>query len=302
MAMRIASLSERYDAWLVSIAPLATIAANLPADAKVQGLTDTHALRQIEQFSLGIGVSAELKLNAELVMTNAKSAGSLAEAIQMLLGMMQKNAKEDPGIMAALQNLNFGVDQNRVHIGFTMPGDEVEKALAKAFTPESKKTGPMTAARRPLPAVPAPPAESAPSAPEPTATVATPEPAAAEPAPSAPTAEPAVAAATPAVKPSPAAEPTTVAATEPAAVSTAGEPAPEATASAPAPAEPSAPPAVQAAAVPAPAPVPAPAAPPMVRKAPGPVTRSPRIPANGDLLIQSSPKDMGTVVIIGSKK
>jgi hypothetical protein len=34
----------------------------------------------------------------------------------------------------------------------------------------------------------------------------------------------------------------------------------------------------------------------------GPVTRSPRIPANGEILIQSSPKDMGTVVIMGSKR
>jgi hypothetical protein len=269
MAMRIASLSQRYDAWLVSIAPLATMAANLPADAKMEGLTDTDALRQIEQFSIGVGVSADLKLNAELVMTNAKSAGSLAEGIQVLLGMMQKNAKEDPGIMAALQNLNFGVDQNRVHMGFTVPGDEVEKALAKAFTPQSKKTGPMTAARRPVPDMPAPPGEPAPT----------------------------TAASTQAVEPAPAAEPTTVAASEPATVTPAAEPA---TASGPAPAEPSAPPAVQAAAVPAPAP--APEARPMVPKAPGPVTRSSRIPANGDLLIQSSPKDMGTVVIIGSKK
>src|SRR5206468_46562 len=74
MAMRITALSQRYDAWLVSIAPLATMAANLPEEAKVQGLTSTEALRAIEQFSIGIGFTSDLKLDAQMIMTNAQSA------------------------------------------------------------------------------------------------------------------------------------------------------------------------------------------------------------------------------------
>src|SRR5205085_935339 len=53
------------------------------------------------------------------------------------------------------------------------------------------------------------------------------------------------------------------------------------------------------AAQPAPAPVAAARKPP---QPPASAARSPRIPANAELLIQSSPKDMGTVVILGSKK
>jgi hypothetical protein len=42
--------------------------------------------------------------------------------------------------------------------------------------------------------------------------------------------------------------------------------------------------------------------PPPAPKLAGSAARSARIPANGEILIQSSPKDMGTVVIMGSKK
>src|SRR4051812_23350050 len=38
MATRIAAVSQRYDAWLVSIAPLATMASSLPPDAQMGGL------------------------------------------------------------------------------------------------------------------------------------------------------------------------------------------------------------------------------------------------------------------------
>ena len=251
MATRIGALSKRYDAWLISIAPLATMSGSLPEEAKIEGLTNTAALRAIEEFSAGIGLSTDLKLDAELMMTNAKSAEHLAETIQVLLGMLQKNAKEEPGIMAALQNLNIGVDKNVVQIGFSVPAPEVEKVVAKAFSAQPKK-GPLTAAVVP----PAPVPEAAPVTP-----VSVPSEPAAEPAPQA--AEPVTAAVAEIVEPL------------------------EATAR------------LQTAAVPAVPPVAM--VPPPARPA-GPIRRSPRIPSNGDILIQSSPKDMGTVVIMGSKK
>jgi hypothetical protein len=244
MATRISALCRRYDAWLVSIAPLATMASNLPPDAKVEGITNTEALRAIEQFSLGISMRSDLSLSAEFVMANAKAAGSIADAMQMLMGVAQKGSKEDPGLMAALQNLNFGVDRNLVHFGFTVPVAEVEKAVESAMNSQRKKSEPLTAFRRPAPAMPtiqSQPAhvlvqEQQPQIEEPQAQ---PEPAAARPEPA----------------PQPVAERV--------------EPVP-----------------------------PVPQAP----KVAGPVTRSARIPANGEILIQSSPRDMGTVVILGSTK
>ena len=233
MATRVSALSRRYDAWLVSIAPLATMAANLPEDATVEGVTNTEALRQIEQFSLGFNLSEDLGLAAELVMTNAKAAGSIADGIQMMMGMAQQKAKGEPSLMSALKNVNFGVDENVVRLGFSVPVSDVEKAVQSAMNMQSKKpAGPLTAAQQ-----------------EPQIQVQSGE----------------LTFQKTEAQPLPVTQ----------AVADRAEPAPV------------------AALAPTPAPAPKPSA---------SAARSARIPANGEILIQSSPRDMGTVVIMGSKK
>jgi hypothetical protein len=252
MATRVSALSRRYDAWLVSIAPLATMASNLPPDAKVEGLTTTAALRSIEQFSLAISMSSDLSVAAELVMANNKAAGSIADGIQMMMGMAQTSAKNEPGLMSALKNLNVGVERNLVHLGFTLPMGEAEQAVASALNSQPKKSAPMTAARRPAPALPTIQAEPAPMVvheqqPEQQPEQSWQAEAQLQEPPQLPT-EPA-----PAVQP--VGEKTELV-------------------------------------------LPAPPAP----KVAGTVIKSARIPPNGEILIQSSPKDMGTVVIVGSGK
>jgi hypothetical protein len=226
MATRIADVSQRYDAWLVSIAPLATMADNLPADSKMEGLTNAETLRAIEQFSIGVSLKSDLAFAAEMVMSNADAAGKMASGLQMMMAMAQQSAKDQPAAMAALKNVNLGVDNNVVRIGVSVPVDEVEKAVRSAMNSQMKKSGPMVAAR------------------------------------------------------GPAAEPTIQQAPTPHEVEPVQAAAGEAEA-APQPGEPAV----------APRP-----------KTSAPVARSPRIPSNGDIMIQSSPKDMGTVVILGSKK
>jgi hypothetical protein len=217
MATRIAEVSRRYDAWLVSIAPLATMSANLPSDAKLDGITGAEALRAIEQFSVGISLKSDLAFAAEMVMTNAQAAGSMAGGLQMMMAMAQQSAKDQPDMMNALKNVKLDVEENVVRVGMSVPVSEVEKAVRSAMDSQMKKSGPVTAARRPESEMPT------------------------------------IQQATAAIEAVPQAQ-----APEPAA--------------------------------PAPKSVPASAA------------RSPRIPSNGEILIQSSPKDMGTVVILGSKK
>lgn len=274
MATRIAALSHRYDAWLVSIAPLATMASSLPPDAKVEGLTTTEALRAIEQFSLGISMSSDLSLAAELVMVNAKAAGSIADGLQMLMGIAQKGAQEEPGLMSVLKNLNLGVDRNVVHLGFTVPVAEVEKAVQSAMNSQMKKSPPMTAALKPAPGLPTIQSQPAPMVVQEQQTQA-----------QIPDTQ------QPQTQPEPAAQAMVEPATQPepeTAAQSLAQPGPE--------------PATQVAAQPvAERAPPAPLAPPAPKVA-GTVIKSARIPANGEILIQSSPKDMGTVVIIGSQK
>jgi hypothetical protein len=214
MAMRVTTLAKRYDAWLVSIAPLATLADQIPQDTKIDGLTSTEMLRSIEQFSFGVSMNSDLAMAADVVMSNAKAAGEIADTLQMLMGTLQKNSKDQPSVMAALKNVSFGLDGNVVHLGFSVPAAEVERAMRDAMNPKTKTVGPLTASRQPVQDV------------------------------------------TPVIQQ---AQRPQVA---PVAQALATQPAPPA----------------------------------------GPVIRSTRIPANGEILVQSSPKDMGTVVILGSKK
>ena len=242
MAMRIADLGRRYDAWLVSIAPVATMADNLPSDAKIDGINNLEMLRSIDQFSLGLSLNSDFTLAAELVAKNGKAAGKLADAIQMLLAMANESAKDQPAAMAALHNLKFGVDNNVVHFGVTVPMADVQKAVQEALNGQKGKPV-LTALRRTR-------AQEQP-------TVTGSGPILTEPAASAPEA------------PSP--EVSTEAGPTVTQEAAAAPPAPEPPAAAPAPVR-----VVSAA-------------------------KSPKIPTNGQILVQSSPKDMGTVVIIGQK-
>src|SRR5579862_8202984 len=150
MAMRITDLSRRYDAWLVSIAPVATMADNLPADAKIDGINNLEMLRSIDQFSLGLSMNTDFTLAAELVAKNGKAAGMLADAIQMVLAMAKEGAKDQPAAMAALHNLTFGVDENVVHLGVTVPMADVQKAVQEAMNSQMQK--PVLSASRRTPA------------------------------------------------------------------------------------------------------------------------------------------------------
>jgi hypothetical protein len=155
----------------------------------------------------------------------------MSTGLEVLMAMAQQGAKDEAS-RSALKKVKLGVEDNVVHIGLSVPVDEVQKAVQSAMNSQMKT---MTASRRrPAPELPAIQQAPAPqqAAPPLAVTEAPPVPA-----------------------PQPASH---------------GETAAAATVSASKPA--------------------------------APIVRNPRIPPNAEIMIQSSPKDMGTVVILGSKK
>ena len=230
LATKIESLGSRYDAWLVSTAPLGPLASSLPQEG-MEGLAQAGVLKGVEQFSMGIGLSYDLTLATEIVTRTDKDAGAIADAVQMILGMAQKKLQDQPAAAEALKSLDFGVDGRSVHLAFTVPQAEVQKAIQSAW--DARKPTVTVAAKQAAPA---------------------------------PQAEQVIAAA-----------PTVLQPVEASAARDVVEP------------KPAQPPADVA--------PPAPAAP----RAGAPVSVR-RLPANTEILIQSSPKDMGTVVIVGGKK
>ncbi len=129
----------------------------------------------------------------------------------MLMGMVQQSSQDKPETAAFMRNLNFGVEENVVKVGFTVPAAELEKAVQSAVNARMKNA-PVTVSATVTPIPPAAP---------PAARVARANSVAARP----------------------------------------GDPV-----------------------------------------VTGPTIRSARIPANAEILVQSSPKDMGTVVIYAPAK
>ena len=132
LARRISTMSSRYDLWLVSLAPLASLASNV-SPAKSPGFANLDALKSIDQFSLGLGMSSDFILDAELVAHDQKSAGALADSIRLLLALAQQSAKSDPSAAAALKNMDFAVDEKVVRLGIKVPAEELQKQIQQAL-------------------------------------------------------------------------------------------------------------------------------------------------------------------------
>jgi hypothetical protein len=151
LATKIEALSSRYDAWMVSLAPVASLASEVP-EPGFRALAKADVLKGIEQFGVGIGLSYDLTFATEIVTRTDKEAGALADGIQMLLAMVEKNIKDQPAAMEALKSLDFGVEGRTLKIGFTVPQAEVQKAMQAAWNTRAKPAV-KVAARPAQPAV-----------------------------------------------------------------------------------------------------------------------------------------------------
>jgi hypothetical protein len=132
LARRISTMSSRYDLWLVSLAPLASLTSSV-SPAKSQGFANLDALKSIDQFILGLGMSSDFILDAELVAHDQKSAGTLADSLRLLQALAQQSAKNDPSAAAALKNIEFAVDDKVVRLSIRVPAEEVQKQIQQAL-------------------------------------------------------------------------------------------------------------------------------------------------------------------------
>ena len=158
LAQRIAELSGKYDLWLISNVPVAKLAENMD-QSKAQGLGNMEMLKSIDQFSVGMGLSADFALQLEAVAHDEKSAGSLADSLKMLMAFAQQGAAgKDPATADALKRIEFGVQGRVLRVGITVPAEEMKKqmemvraqaAASPASAPTSAPTPRATARRAP---------------------------------------------------------------------------------------------------------------------------------------------------------
>ena len=157
LVRRISIMRDRYDLWLISLTSLSSLTSNLPASNTSQSFGNLDALKAIDQFCIGIGMSSDFILDVEMTARDAKSAGSLADSIRLLLAMAQQGQANNPSAAAALKNLQLAVDDKVIRIGIQVPADEVQKQMQQALT--SWQTAGAGAAAQPGQRPPARPAE-----------------------------------------------------------------------------------------------------------------------------------------------
>jgi len=153
MTKRIAEMSGKYDLWVISNVPVSSLLNNAE-DAKSPGLANMEMLKSIEQFSAGLSLSSDFALQIEVVAHDAKSAGSLADGVRMMLAMAQQGAAKDPSTLDALKRVDLGVQGKVVRMGIAVPADELRKQM-EMIQAQVHATGGAAPAAAPKPRVPA---------------------------------------------------------------------------------------------------------------------------------------------------
>jgi hypothetical protein len=128
MAKRISDMSARYDLWVLSNMGFSSFAGSAN-QAKTPATPMNDALKSIEQFSAGLGLSGDFLLNVEVVTRDVTAAQSLGSTAQMALAMATQNVAKDTSTQAALQRMKFGVEGRRLRLSITVPAEEMQKQM-----------------------------------------------------------------------------------------------------------------------------------------------------------------------------
>ncbi|MEJ7606934.1 MAG: hypothetical protein WKF37_11855 [Bryobacteraceae bacterium] len=132
---KVQDVSTRYDAWLVSIAPVNQFAGGAP-NKQTRRAMESAALQGIEQTSGGVRFGNIVQVDGEAVTRSDKDAQALVDVIKFLTGMMQLSRDNNPEVARfadLLQTLDVKASANLVKITFSLPQSDLEQL----FRPKS---------------------------------------------------------------------------------------------------------------------------------------------------------------------
>ncbi len=138
---RIDELSNTYDLWALSAAPL----SDLPQSAlsgQLGGLMQGDILKAVEMAGGGIRFGADLLIVLEAVSRTDKDAAALADVARFLAGMAQLNAQKDPKAADSLQFLSrFQVTAagNVTRMSLNLHTAEMEKLIRRSQAPAARQ-------------------------------------------------------------------------------------------------------------------------------------------------------------------
>ena len=122
LAKKASDLSAANDAWFVTTAPLAALAAN--ANPLIAA-----TLQPITQIAGGVTFGTTVQLAGEALTKTGKDAQMLAQLLQLLVGLVQTNGGNQPGvaqIAALLKNLQVTAVDNTLKLSLSVPEADIE--------------------------------------------------------------------------------------------------------------------------------------------------------------------------------
>lgn len=146
LVAKIQEVSNKYDAWMVSLAPVSTFAGHMP-DKNLNGALKGDVMQGIEMTSGGVSFGSTVNLYAEAVTRSEKDAQALMDVAKFLTGMIQLNRDkaEVQQIASLLDTLDLKVSSNTVSMSLAIPEANLEKMVREGTTRTKK---PQPASRR----------------------------------------------------------------------------------------------------------------------------------------------------------
>ena len=137
LAAKVNEVSTKYDAWMVSIAPMSKFSGALP-DQRMNGVINGDMVQGIEQASGGVLFGANVQIAGEAVTRSEKDATALADVVRFLAGMVQMN-REKPEVAklaAVLDTMSLKATANTLAFSLSVPESDLEQMMK----PERKGT------------------------------------------------------------------------------------------------------------------------------------------------------------------
>jgi hypothetical protein len=123
LASQVASLSDRYDIWVISTTPLSEMTSG---DANPQMKQATDLARSIQQLSGGVKFTANLELAAELTTHNDQEAVQLRDTLGFFIGLAAASKQNTSGLDP--KALKLTAEAKTVRISVLVTGDQLKKA------------------------------------------------------------------------------------------------------------------------------------------------------------------------------
>lgn len=136
---RIDEMSAKYDAWMFTNTPIASIVGNIP-DPAANSAVKGDMLRSIQSASGGVKLGANIIIDAEAQARSDKDATALHDVLKFISGMVTLAREEGPrqNTMASLfEHMQVSTKGSQVTFSITIPQYQVEKMIENNKKPRS---------------------------------------------------------------------------------------------------------------------------------------------------------------------